>query len=340
MRLKTLGHTSLAALLLGLTALPAAAETLRIGDSFPVGHYIAENMTKDGMDKVTERSGGAVTFEYFPAQQMGKAKDMLSLTQSGVLDIGYVAPAYVSDKLPLGSVGELPEAFTDSCGGTMAFWSIGKPGGALDEAELAPNGMRLLFVLVLPPYQIFTKDRDITGIDSFAGLKLRSSGGAKEIAAQLLGAVPVQIAAPEVREALSRGTLDGLMFPHSSVLPYDVLPDLHQGTQGMNFGSFVAAYMISQKKWDSLSPETQKVLAEVGEEATKHACEVADKLDGADKQTIADGGVTFVDLPAEDKAKVEALMAQVGDRWAEAEEARGKPGKAILQAFRDAIPKK
>lgn len=40
---------------------------------------------------------------------MGKAKDLLSLTQSGVLDIGYVGPSYVSDKLPLFSVGELPE---------------------------------------------------------------------------------------------------------------------------------------------------------------------------------------------------------------------------------------
>src|SRR5690606_28964226 len=167
--------------LLALTAawaMPASAETLRIGDSFPVGHYISENMTKVWMEEVKKASNGEVDFEYFPAEQLGKAKDLLSLTQSGVMDIGYVGASYVSDKLPLSSVGEMPEAFTTSCQGTKAFWQIAKPGGALDQAEFAPNGVRVLMVMVLPPYQVFTSNREISGLDSLKGLKIRSTGGA------------------------------------------------------------------------------------------------------------------------------------------------------------------
>lgn len=332
-------HTSLAALLLAATAIPASAEelTLRMGDSFPVGHYIAENLAKVWRDQVTEKSGGEIKFEYFPAEQMGKAKDLLALTQEGVLDIGYVGASYVSDKLPLSSVGELPEAFTTACQGTMAFWEIAKPDGALDKAEFAPNGVRVLMALVLSPYQVFTSKQEIKDLTSFNGLKLRTTGGAKEIATVKIGSVPVQMSAPETREALSRGTLDGVLFPHSSVLPYDITPFLKYATQDLNFGSFVVTYVISQKGWDALPPETQKVMAEAGEAATRHACEVSEKMDIDDKKKIADDGVTFVSLPEADAAKVEQMMATVSDEWATELEGRGKPGKVILEAFRAAL---
>ncbi|GGA74542.1 C4-dicarboxylate ABC transporter [Nitratireductor aestuarii] len=326
--------------LLALTAawaMPASAETLRIGDSFPVGHYISENMTKVWMEEVKKASNGEVDFEYFPAEQLGKAKDLLSLTQSGVMDIGYVGASYVSDKLPLSSVGEMPEAFTTSCQGTKAFWQIAKPGGALDQAEFAPNGVRVLMVMVLPPYQVFTSNREISGLDSLKGLKIRSTGGAKELASQLVGAVPIQIAAPDTRDALSRGTLDALLFPHSSILPYEVLPFLKYATQDVNFGSFVVTYVISQNKWDQLDESTQKILADAGEAATLHGCEVADRMDGEDKQKIAESGVKFVTFSEADQEKLQEVLGTVSQRWAEDLDKRGKPGTEILEAFRNAL---
>jgi hypothetical protein len=48
------------------------------------------------------------TGSHYPAQQLGKATDMLKLTQTGVADIGYVAPAYASDKMPVSEVAILP----------------------------------------------------------------------------------------------------------------------------------------------------------------------------------------------------------------------------------------
>lgn len=324
---------------IGITPGGASAQeiNLRVGDSFPVGHYISKNMTKVWMDRVTELTGGDVTFDYYPAGQLGKAKDLLSLAQTGVVDIGYVGASYVSDKLPLSSVGELPEAFTESCQGTLAFWEIAKPGGILDQAEFAPNGVRVLMVMVLPPYQAFTSGAEITGLESFKGLKVRITGGAKEIATLKLGAVPVQIPAPQTRDALARGTLDAVLFPHSSVLPYDLTPLLEYATQGVNLGSFVATYVISQERWDTLSPEVQTAMEQAGEEATKHGCKAAEKLDKKDKQTIADAGVTFVDLPPEDMQKLDQLMSEVSEEWAARLDARGEPGTEILQAFRDAL---
>lgn len=105
--------------LVASVALAQAAEPvkLRVADSFPKGHYLVKLILEPWMAEVTKRTNGAVTFEHYPAQQLGKAADMLKLTQTGVADIGYVAPAYVSDKMPVSEVAMLPGAFEHSCQG-------------------------------------------------------------------------------------------------------------------------------------------------------------------------------------------------------------------------------
>ncbi|RLQ85256.1 TRAP transporter substrate-binding protein DctP [Notoacmeibacter ruber] len=335
---KTIRRGLLAALLLTTTTAPLAAQdvTLRLADSLPVGHYMTTGVGQPLMDGTVEATDGAVAFQHFPAQQLGKAKDMLSLVQSGVADIAYVGASYSADKLPLSSVAELPEAFTTSCQGTLAFWELAKPGGALDQAELAPEGVRALAVLVLPPYQLFSA-KAFTGLDEIAGWKVRVTGAPKIAGIQKLGGVPVSISSPETREALSRGTVDAIAFPIGSIKPYDLAPHIATATQGTNFGSFVATWMISQEKYDSLPEGVQQALTEAGEAATKNGCEATDAAASADKDFVADQGVDFVDLPAEDMAKLEDLMADVGDEWAADLDARGKPGTEILQAFRAAL---
>lgn len=331
---------------LGLALLPFAVQSaaaqdkvpLRAADSLPTSHYIAKSLIEPFMARVSERTG-KTEFAYFPAQQLGKAKDLLSLTQTGVSDIGYVGPSYVSDKMPLSAVGQLPEAFSTSCEGTMAYWEIAKPGGALDEAEFAPNGVRLLMAMVLPPYNLLTSSREITGLESMKGLKIRSTGGALDLTVQKIGGVPVQMPAPEVREALSRGTVDAGLFPYPSVTPYGMEAFLDWGTQGLNFGSFVATYVISQEKWDSLPEDVQQAMTEIGADLTKEGCATADQQNVDVKKQIADAGVTFVDLPAEDTQKLGEILSTVGSEWAVALDAQGKPGTEILEAFRAALPK-
>lgn len=330
----------LAALMLSASAVSVAAQdvTLRLADSLPAGHYMTVGVADPLMNATKEATGGKVAFEHFPAEQLGKAKDMLSLVQSGVADIAYVGASYSADKLPLSSVGELPEAFTNSCEGTMAFWEIAKPGGALDVAEYQPEGVRVLAALVLPPYQLFAHG-EIKGLDSINGMKVRVTGAPKIAAIQKLGGVPVNVPGPETREAISRGTVDAIAFPIGSIKPYDLAPHIKNATKGTNFGAFVATWMISQAKYDSLPADVQAALTAAGEAATKNGCEATDAATSADYQYVADQGVTFVELPAADMEKLQGIMGNVGEEWAKDLDGRGKPGTDILNAFRAALKK-
>lgn len=324
-----------------LSALASSATTqdvlkLRIADSFPSGHFIARFAVLPFMERVKELSNDTVEFEYYPAEQLGKAKDLLALTQSGLIDIGYVGPSYVSDKMPLSAVAQLPGMFQTACAGTKAYWKIVKEG-ELGRVEFAKNGVVPIFAFVLPPYQIFSRDRPLNDVASFSGLKLRTTGGAMDLMARSVGAVPVRMAAPDVYEAISRGTLDGLIFPWSSILAYDVGAFVKHATSGENFGSYVATYLISEAKWQQFPEAVRKAIAQAGEETVIRACEQIDADEARAIEKLADTGVTIKELPDAEKQKVSELLTNVSDDWAKDLDSQGRVGTAVLTEFREAL---
>jgi TRAP-type C4-dicarboxylate transport system substrate-binding protein len=323
---------------LGLFASGAAEAQvkLRVADSFPSGHYLTKVIIQPFMAEVTKRTNGAVTFEYFPSQQLGKATDMLTLTQTGVTNIGYVAPAYVSEKMPVSEVAMLPGSFQTSCQGTMAYWKVAKDGVVASQ-DYAPNKIHLLMAVALPPYQILTVKSPVKTEEDLKGLKLRSTGGAQDLTLRTIGSVPVRMAAPETYESLSRGTLDGVLFPLDSVVSYNVDKIVRYSTEGANFSSFIVAYSISDASWKSLKPEVQKVMAEVGDEIIRSACASVDKQDAEIKQKLTEAGVQFLPVSTEFRGKLDDMLKDVGRKWAQGLDSRGKKGSAALAEFQKAV---
>jgi len=307
---------------------------IKIADSFPVGHYLPKYITTPMVEKLKANPAAkGIEFEYYPAEQMGKAKDFLSLVQSGVIDIAYVAPGFVSDKMPLSVVSELPLEFSGSCQGTMAYWNLAKPGGLLDKKEFAPNGVRLLFTIVLPPYQIITR-KPFSNLKEIEGMKIRASGSAKELVLKKLKAIPVLMPTPDVYESLSRGTIDGVLFPFNSLAPYEIHKLSKTGTIGENFGTFVANWVISEKRFQSLPPAVQQDLTAMGEQLTKAACTQVEKDEAGDIEKVKAAGVKLTPLSAADKATVATVMHDVAKDWADTLDKRGKSGTEVLNAFK------
>ena len=308
---------------------------LRVADSFPAGHYVVEYATKFWMDSVTKATGGMVTFEYYPSEQLGKAKDFLALTQSGVTDIAYVAASFLSDKMPLAAVAELPGGFSGSCAGGLPYWKLVRDG-ILAQKEFQPNGVRPIFAVVLPPYQVFTKGK-LESVKNLEGMKLYTAGGAKELAVRKLKAVPIKMATPEVYESLSRGTIDGVLFPWASLFPYNVHTLVKYGSVGESFGSFAATYVINEAKYKQLPASVQKAMTEVSEATVIRTCTLIDKDLEGHIEKAKQSGISLVRFPASEKKDIEAAMVSIGKEWAEGLDKRGKAGSEVLKAFQDAL---
>ena len=329
-----------AALLLAATALSiggeARAEMLRLADNLPVGHVLAEAATKFWMARVTELTGGSITFQHFPAEQLGKARDMLQLTKSGVADIGQIAPSYTSDKMPLSAVTELPGGFKTSCEGTKAFLKSATDG-ILARTEFRPNGVHVLYAVVQPPYQLFTTRQQVTTVASFSGLKVRIAGGAMDATVRRLGGTPIRLGAPELYEAMSRGTIDGMLFPFAGLVPYDLAGLSKFGTMGENFGSNATAWIISDARWNRLPAAARSAMAQAGQEASLHACAKLDTDVPSDIALLRGKGVDIQPLPTATHDAVVAATSDIAKEWAADLDKRGKPGSEVLKEFQSLI---
>jgi len=340
MAIRTLSKILIAAAL--ATALASAAQgveprKLRVADSFPKGHYLVKLILEPWMESVTKRTGGAVTFEYYPAQQLGKAADMLTLTQTGVADIGYVAPSYVAEKMPVSEVAQLPSMFETTCQGTLAYWRLARDNGIIAQQDYAPNRIRLLIAETLPQYRIFTIKAPVQKMADASGLKLRTTGGAQDLTLRAISAVPVRMAAPDAYESLTRGTLDGLLFPLDSVSAYGMEKVVKFATDGIGFGSFIVAYSISETVWSKLEPEVRNAMREAADEVVPQACAAIQKAEDESKTKFKELGVQFGALAPAEKAQFQDALKNVNKKWAEALDARGKKASDVLKQYEAAV---
>lgn len=315
----------------------ASAQTvkMRVADVYPVGHTVSNTTVKVFMDDVKKRLGNKIDFEYYPAEQLGKGKDLLTLTQTGVVDIGLVVPSYISDKLPLSAVSELPGGYATSCQGTMAMHRLSTGEGLLAKHEFGPNGVRVLMTHSFAPFQAFSS-KPYESLKSYNGQKLRTLGLVTDLTIKSMGGVPIRISAPEINEAMARGTIDGGLLGVATVTSYDLTRYLKSATYGESFGGTVVTYAISDANWKKLSPDVQQALTEAGEAATHNGCEQADKAVDTHYDKLKAAGVQIVSLSPADKATFEQHTSSIGKDWAATLDQRGKPGSQVLEAFRSA----
>ncbi|ANB35563.1 TRAP-type C4-dicarboxylate transport system substrate-binding protein [Rhodovulum sulfidophilum] len=331
----TISILSICAALASASTVAAQEVTLKIADSLPADHIITRNTTDVFTARLKEEFGDRIEIEHYPAQQLAKAKDILSITQAGIADIGYIVPSYVSEKMPLGGVVELPGEIASSCEGTLAFADLIQPGGTLDRLEFQPNGVRVLYNVALSPYQaVFSKRADVTSLDGFQGMKMRSNPGAMELSLQSAGATAVRMTPPEIFDAMTKGTVDGALLPFTSTYSYGLDQIVGSATRNANFGSVGITYAISQRKWDSLPADIQEAMTRIGREVTESACKAFDTAEAELKDKLSGAGATVFALDEEEAARLNADFASVADDWAAALDKRGKDGSEILAEFR------
>lgn len=309
---------------------------LRVADVLPSGHFISTNGIKYFMDRVIKETNGRVTFDYYLGEQLGQARDMLKLAQSGVADIGFVVPSLVTERMPLSGVAELPGLYSESCPGTAAYAKLTKSGVVADR-DFKANGVVSLFAYVNAPYQVALVKRPLASSTDLNGLKLRSVAGPQETLVRALKAVSVRMAAPSIYESLSRGTLDGILFPATQVVAYDLQGLIKYSTTGENFGTTTVSYLISETRWAALPADVREIMSQIGNDTSRNLCKFIDSDTAESEQKMAAAGVKLVKFTDEDKRTLGGLFGQVQSDWTAALERRNIPAKAAVEQFQAAF---
>lgn len=335
--MKKVKLTLLAMSMLAASGMVMAKEKIRVADSLPVNHFIAEALIKPWMKEVESMSNGEIVFQYFPSEQLAKEKDMFELVRSGGADVAYFVPSYTPEKFPLSVVGEIPGTNKTPCEATQAYWALTKEGGFLDEHELSKQGVTMLLPMTLAAYQIQTVKRPANSLEAFKGLQIRTAGDMKELALTKLGATPVSMTATEIRDAMARGTVDGSALSFSSVPPYGIEEVAKYSTDNFDLGTVALGYYFNRDKWNSFTDEQRKIMREAAEKVIPVSCQTVIELSEKDKKKIVDAGVEMVQFAQADQAKLDEILGSVQTEWAESVEKAGKPGKKVLEIYLEAL---
>lgn len=324
----------LGALLASAIALPVAAQeqTLKITQVFASTHWhMTEGMTTF-IEEAKALTGGKLDFEVYHAAQLGK--ESTTVVTSGIAEMGLMVPGYETTKLPLTSVVELPSFHKTSCEGTWKYWELAKAGGALFENEYMKLGIRPLYVMVLPPYEVQTNTKTVDSVADMKGLKLRANGAMAK-AVDYLGGVPLQVTGNEFYDALARGTVDGGMWPTGSTRIVGLEDVLNHSVKGTEMGAGSTFFAISEKVFQSFDAETQAALLAAGEKTSQHMCEYLDRLNDDEEKWLVENGKLEIHQLSDDEAALwSETIVPVAEEWATDMDSTGRPGTELLQAYR------
>jgi TRAP-type C4-dicarboxylate transport system substrate-binding protein len=332
--MRLVGQFGAVAVAAALASAPAGAQEIVL----KVEHFLGPQSTAQQKllgpwcDKISKESGGKLKCQIYPAMQLGGAPPQLfDHAKDGVADIVWTLPTYQAGRFVKSEVFELPFLVKSATTGSPALWEYIQKN-SLDEFK----GTHLILAHVHDGSVLHFSSKQVKTLEDLKGLKVRGPTriGTKVLAA--LGAVPVQMPAPQVPEALAKGVIDGLSFPWEVVPALKIQEIAHTHTETphgqpyMSNSIFVVA--MNQAKYDSLPPDLKKVIdANSGLAASKWAGEVWDSTIAPARKLAVDRGNTINVLTMPEYERWVKATANVDDEWFKEVAAKGGNGPALLE---------
>lgn len=325
------------ALALGISGTVSAQMNLRMSSQW-TEIVVGSQVDKWWAQEIEKRTNGQVKIKIFFEGTLGKAGENLTLIREGAIDLTAMSASYFPADLPLFTApNSIPMAMAEVPHATQLIQRLLKEVPALDE-EAKRNGMKALFFHHLNPYLLVCKP-EIKGIADMKGKKLRTWGADMPRMAQAAGAVPVTLSLPELYESLSRGTVDCLPFSVDLMVNYkiyEVAKHVHDITLwlGPTSGNW-----ISRKVWDKISPENQKIIEDVSQEAAIRDRDLTMEAAAKAVETLKANGVQFHKFPdADKKAWKQANPDFFADFIAAQEKAgRGDAARAMVKIWKEVV---
>jgi TRAP-type transport system periplasmic protein len=262
-------------------------------------------------ERVLERTDGKVDISLFQFGELGLVdSDVLSIVRGGEFPLTELDHAKTAGDEPLFQIFNLPGlAFSIEDAMTIAEATEDLREKALDEWNAVEVGM----AHYMPPQGIFTKE-PVRTADDLRDVSIRVYSGVLLRSFELLGARPQLIPWGDTPAALLQGVVDGAITSPSSGIEVG-FGDITKYMTVMPLANRVS-WIMNKDVWESLSPETQKIIREEANAAAERIQANWNREEAGVGQLVEDAGMTFIEPSDEFQAEVTELLGPVWDGWA------------------------
>ena len=322
-----------------LLSAPGTSEAvdLIISHPFPARHVQHRLMLEPFKKELEEKSKGRIKVTIHPGGALAPAPAHYENVVAGAFDIGWTLQGYTPGRFPLSAIVEMPFLWSSAQEATRVFWQL------FEELPALQNEYRDVKVLTTWTHdlgQLYTTSKPVRSLEDLRGLKIRAPGPVQTSMLRALGAVPLNMPAGEIYDALERGVVDGLVIGLSAIKGFR----LEQLVKHATLAKFYVATMIvamNQQSYKKLSGEDRALLdsltgrrmAMLG--AKNYDDEADDGLDSLKKVKA-----NIYQLTPAETGKWKQATGQMSKEWIKEMESKGLPGKQVYDKMLSLIGKR
>ncbi|MCH8530375.1 MAG: TRAP transporter substrate-binding protein [Saccharospirillum sp.] len=216
-KLKTLCVSLAAITSLSAAGIAHAQTDLRLASWVPDTHPLSRGGFEPWMESITEASNGSLTFTLYPAQQLGASADHHDMARQGISDISYTNFSYTPGRFPIAGAAEIPFVISDPIAASGVYHDWYQEHGTHEV-----KGAKVCMLFLQPTGALHTNGEQVVMPEDLNGLSMRPPNANVANLFSNLGASNVQVSAPESREAMARGVVDGIGFPWDSMKTFGI----------------------------------------------------------------------------------------------------------------------
>ncbi|MEJ2725013.1 MAG: TRAP transporter substrate-binding protein [Deltaproteobacteria bacterium] len=305
---------------------PGKTIKLSMSSFLPAEMFVNKRILSQWIADVATVTHGRVKIDLYPGGTLTGVSDTYQGILKGVTDIGLGVVAYQLQKFPLIEMFELPGlSYPDPVVSTMTTWE-----GYKKFKDLVFTDTKILFLMTTGPGFLGTVKKPVYTLEDLKGLEINATGSTAE-AAKALGAVPVNIPAPEIYLALQKGILKGQICPPEFFKSFRTGELVHYVTVPTsalyNKVWFVA---MNLKKWNSLEPDIQRAIGNASDENwIEKASRIFDSYGKGGLDFVKENGGEIIYLSPEENARWAEMLKAVPQKYIRDLDAKGLPGQAV-----------
>ena len=286
------------------------------------------NMYRDWIKKVEKATGGRVKMTFYPGAVLGPPMEAYTMIKEGAVDMGCVIVGFYPGRFPMTNVIQLPFIGLPSAEvGSRIFWDLYEK---FPEFRADYPDVKVLNLYTDAPTPIGTK-KPVRVAEDIKGMKVRALAGAPTEMLKELGAAPILMPPTEIYTSMERGIIDAWMISW-------------EACAGMKYWEvtnyFSTAYMyqpalvflMNLNSWKRLPPDIQKIFDEhAGAAGSLFFGREFDRYNDQAKAKVKEmKAKEIIQLSPSEVARWKQITSPVWGRWLADMEAKGLPGKAVL----------
>lgn len=288
-----------------------AKDTIQMSISYPGAPGAEEDLAAKQFEAwIKERTKGQIEVKLFGSEQLGKEVDIVSGLQLGSVDMAIMGTTIHEQAAPKYNIWSAYYIFGSS--DEVAHILNGTIGQKANAEMLKNKGIRMIGYGLRGPRNL-TSNRPIKDPKDVKGLRIRIPLQPIYVESwKELGAQPVAISYGELYLALKQGVVDSQENP----LSYIYTPAFYEVQKYVNVTehqrSFFS-YVVSEKFFQSLTPDLQKVIIQTGKDITLFHNNLQSQMENQWKQKLIDKGMIFVES---DQAAFKKKLIDIPNKFA------------------------